>query len=155
MGDNNESLKERKVLASSPHKKRGEVNKNFKNSQNVKKKIDKKHGSSGISARRHQNDTMREKELAAKSNIEDIFSNLKVKEKKPITVNGTKQIKKNSEKYDHVRQAQKMAKKRNPKVGVDKRACTPDGLPIYSMEELKMGQGGYTKECPFECNCCF
>ncbi|PHJ19101.1 hypothetical protein CSUI_007066 [Cystoisospora suis] len=32
---------------------------------------------------------------------------------------------------------------------------TEDGLRIYSEEELKIGQGGGTPSCPFDCNCCF
>jgi len=35
------------------------------------------------------------------------------------------------------------------------RRYTEDGLPIYTMEELKMGQGGNTEDCPFDCDCCF
>lgn len=35
------------------------------------------------------------------------------------------------------------------------RAKTEDGLPIYSVEELKIGLGGDTEACPFDCECCF
>ena len=35
------------------------------------------------------------------------------------------------------------------------RALTDDGYPIYSPKELKIGMGGGTDLCPFECNCCF
>ena len=33
----------------------------------------------------------------------------------------------------------------------------PDsGLPIYSIDALKIGRGaGNTKDCPIDCNCCF
>ncbi|KAI8449936.1 hypothetical protein BY996DRAFT_4366673 [Phakopsora pachyrhizi] len=34
-------------------------------------------------------------------------------------------------------------------------AKTDDGLYIYSIEELRIGLGGETPECPFDCNCCF
>uniref|UniRef100_A0A6S8BGP4 DUF1764 domain-containing protein n=1 Tax=Aplanochytrium stocchinoi TaxID=215587 RepID=A0A6S8BGP4_9STRA len=30
-----------------------------------------------------------------------------------------------------------------------------EGLNIYTMESLGIGKGGYTKDCPFDCNCCF
>mmetsp|Transcript_2032 Transcript_2032/g.2732 ORF Transcript_2032/g.2732 Transcript_2032/m.2732 type:complete len:144 (+) Transcript_2032:99-530(+) len=30
-----------------------------------------------------------------------------------------------------------------------------DGLPIYTAESLKIGKGGGTSLCPFDCNCCF
>lgn len=35
------------------------------------------------------------------------------------------------------------------------RALTDDGYPIYTPKELKIGMGGGTDLCPFECNCCF
>lgn len=30
-----------------------------------------------------------------------------------------------------------------------------DGLPIYTEEQLKLGTGGNTPLCPFDCDCCF
>ncbi len=30
-----------------------------------------------------------------------------------------------------------------------------EGLPIYTTEELKVGAGGDTDKCPFDCECCF
>ena len=30
-----------------------------------------------------------------------------------------------------------------------------EGLSIYSETDLMIGQGGYTKDCPFDCDCCF
>lgn len=35
------------------------------------------------------------------------------------------------------------------------RALTEDGYPIYSLKEMKIGMGGGTDLCPFDCNCCF
>lgn len=32
---------------------------------------------------------------------------------------------------------------------------TEEGFKIYTAEELKIGQGGDTSDCPFDCNCCF
>jgi len=29
------------------------------------------------------------------------------------------------------------------------------GMPIYTADQLKMGQGGDTADCPFDCDCCF
>lgn len=34
------------------------------------------------------------------------------------------------------------------------RRKTDDGLTIYSESELKLGQGGDTPLCPFDCDCC-
>ncbi|KAL3900652.1 MAG: hypothetical protein SGCHY_001184 [Lobulomycetales sp.] len=30
-----------------------------------------------------------------------------------------------------------------------------DGLDLYSAEELNIGKGGDTEDCPFDCKCCF
>lgn len=30
-----------------------------------------------------------------------------------------------------------------------------EGLPVYSLEELNIGKGGGTPDCPFDCTCCF
>jgi hypothetical protein len=32
---------------------------------------------------------------------------------------------------------------------------TEEGFKIYSTEELNIGKGGETEDCPFDCNCCF
>lgn len=32
---------------------------------------------------------------------------------------------------------------------------TEDGLRIYSLDELNVGKGGDTEDCPFDCKCCF
>eukprot|EP00299_Pterocystis_sp_00344_P006190 c17976_g1_i1.p1 GENE.c17976_g1_i1~~c17976_g1_i1.p1 ORF type:complete len:104 (+),score=22.12 c17976_g1_i1:36-347(+) len=36
-----------------------------------------------------------------------------------------------------------------------KRKRTEEGYPIYTEEELRIGQGGDTPLCPFDCDCCF
>ncbi|KAH0479618.1 MAG: uncharacterized protein KVP18_001972 [Porospora cf. gigantea A] len=35
------------------------------------------------------------------------------------------------------------------------RRLDTDGWPIFSLEELNVGQGGGTDLCPFDCECCF
>ncbi|KAH8924300.1 DUF1764-domain-containing protein [Atractiella rhizophila] len=35
------------------------------------------------------------------------------------------------------------------------RRRTEDGLKIYAIEELGIGKGGDTDQCPFDCDCCF
>lgn len=35
------------------------------------------------------------------------------------------------------------------------RPLTADGLPIYTAEEMGIGTGGDTPDCPFDCQCCF
>jgi hypothetical protein len=32
---------------------------------------------------------------------------------------------------------------------------TEDGLRIYSVQDLNIGLGGDTPQCPFDCDCCF
>ena len=32
---------------------------------------------------------------------------------------------------------------------------TEEGYRIYTTDELKIGKGGDTEDCPFDCNCCF
>ena len=32
---------------------------------------------------------------------------------------------------------------------------TKEGYKIYTADELKIGQGGDTPDCPFDCECCF
>ncbi|SBS83549.1 conserved protein, unknown function [Plasmodium ovale] len=109
-----------------------------------------------------KNEEKKKKMSEAKSNIENIFSNIKVKGKdkggdvrRNINEEGKIQ-KKNLQKKSRTT-AKMRRKEENVKMkkNGDERLRTPDGLPIYSVEELKMGKGGYTKECPFDCNCCF
>ena len=35
------------------------------------------------------------------------------------------------------------------------RKYTEEGWPIYTEEELNIGKGGETADCPFDCQCCF
>ncbi|KMZ84053.1 hypothetical protein PVBG_02280 [Plasmodium vivax Brazil I] len=127
--------------------------KNLSNSDSSRKgkgKKGKKRGASDSIGKRQE-------QQEAKASIEGIFNNLKAKEKKATKVGSeTRSIKKGSEKSGlNAGRVQKKAQRRVGKETPAERARTPDGLPIYSMEELKMGQGGYTKDCPFECSCCF
>lgn len=32
---------------------------------------------------------------------------------------------------------------------------TEDGYKVYTSEELGLGKGGNTDDCPFDCDCCF
>lgn len=36
-----------------------------------------------------------------------------------------------------------------------RRPTTEEGYPIYSVQEMKIGLGGDTSDCPFDCQCCF
>lgn len=35
------------------------------------------------------------------------------------------------------------------------RPLTDDGLPIFTWQEMGIGRGGDTPDCPFDCDCCF
>jgi len=35
------------------------------------------------------------------------------------------------------------------------RPKTEDGFLIFGTDELNIGKGGETEQCPFDCNCCF
>jgi hypothetical protein len=35
------------------------------------------------------------------------------------------------------------------------RPLTDDGLPIFTAEEMGIGTGGDTADCPFDCECCY
>lgn len=40
----------------------------------------------------------------------------------------------------------------NKKDGIKR---TEEGYKIYTVDELNIGLGGDTKDCPFDCKCCF
>lgn len=46
---------------------------------------------------------------------------------------------------------------RHPPPRICARSVDPEsGLPIYSIDALRIGKGaGSTKDCPIDCNCCF
>ncbi|GAB66467.1 hypothetical protein PCYB_092530, partial [Plasmodium cynomolgi strain B] len=149
MGDNEN--KEKRAPASSPSEEGGgKTNKQWKNDQNGENSGGAKNLSSSNSSRKGKgkknksgaSDSIgkRKEQLEAKASIEDIFNNLKAKEKKATKVGSeTRPIKKSSEKSGlNAGRVQKKAQRRVAKAAVTERARTPDGLPIYSMEELKM-----------------
>jgi hypothetical protein len=35
------------------------------------------------------------------------------------------------------------------------RKMTEDGFKVYTEEELGIGKGGDTEDCPFDCKCCY
>ncbi|CAA9988216.1 conserved protein, unknown function [Plasmodium knowlesi strain H] len=165
MGDN-ENKEKRATASSASEEGHGKTKKQWKNAPNEKNSgapnLSNSNSSQKGKGKKNKcvakdSSGKRKEQLEAKANIEDIFSNLKGKEKKATKVgNETRPIKKNSEKSGlHGGPVHKKAKRLVAKGPITERARTSDGLPIYSMEELKMGQGGYTKDCPFECSCCF
>ena len=54
--------------------------------------------------------------------------------------------------------AEKPAKKEKVSMDAPKskgNKYTKEGYKIYTADELKIGQGGDTPDCPFDCECCF
>jgi membrane protein involved in colicin uptake len=114
----------------------------------------------GESAGKRTNDKKRSNE------IDDLFSTLD-------TTKGTKAPKAGSEVMadDNGKKRNKEAERKQPKKiegskddifgtgDVDGRKRTEEGYKIYTEDELGLGasskNAGYTKDCPFDCNCCF
>ena len=54
------------------------------------------------------------------------------------------------------KKAEKAEKPKKEKQAKEKGArFTEEGFRIYSTEELNIGKGGDTADCPIDCNCCF
>ena len=52
-------------------------------------------------------------------------------------------------------QRKQAQEERRQEEGAGKRKVTADGYKVYSLEELNVGKGGDTADCPFDCDCCF
>ena len=82
----------------------------------------------------------------AKSEIDALFSKVKKPKAKPV-------VEKKPEKAPKGSAADPLGK---GQVDVKVRKRTEEGWPIYTEEELKLGnEGGDTADCPFDCQCCF
>ncbi len=98
----------------------------------------------------------KEKPISTKksSEIDDIFSALATAKKEKQQSTATTQVTEISTK-----------KKIQPKIdhddgfadsrGSNSRRKTDDGYAIYSVQELNIGKGGDTEDCPFDCECCY
>ena len=56
--------------------------------------------------------------------------------------------------YGLISSSRKKAKIRNPEAPLE-RIDKESGLPVYKAHLLKVGEGGGTPLCPFDCDCCF
>ncbi|KAG0166760.1 hypothetical protein DFQ28_006919 [Apophysomyces sp. BC1034] len=122
------------------------------------------------------------KKTSAASEIDDIFSKKKAPktDKKAVDEKDEKDEKKEDEEdeedeedYARVEEvvfaelaAVKRSKKRPaPAVkedddfadsrGKKAKRLTDDGYPLYDVKDLRIGEGGDTPDCPFDCQCCF
>ena len=103
-----------------------------------------------------------------KNEIDDLFSTLAGKATKTAKASAGKegsQAGKEAEKSSGEKKSKKSAKLEGSKDDIfgtgaaDGRKRTEEGYLIYCEEELGLGvsskNAGYTKDCPFDCKCCF
>lgn len=99
-----------------------------------------------------------EKKEGIKSEIDELFAKKKkviAKPKETDTKAPEKKTGKNSEKksvkQDKAKDKVFEAKPSKPK----QTKFTEEGFKIYSTDDLEIGKGGETEDCPFDCKCCF
>ena len=94
---------------------------------------------------------IKKENLNAKEEMESIFDKLKnsKSEGKQISKNDKSEVKNKL-----IRSAKRTKNELKEKRKKVKRE-TEDGIRIYSEKELKIGEGGNTSQCPFDCDCCF
>ncbi|KAL4162748.1 hypothetical protein PRNP1_003280 [Phytophthora ramorum] len=132
----------------------------------AKKKKKKKSKSSGAATTVAA--TGKKATKAKASEIDDLFASLKTeKQKKSIAEEQQKLAKKEEERHEKKekerlqQQIKKLeAQNTNSTAGglnPDPRPVRydEDGLAIYTESSLQIGKGGDTKDCPFDCWCCF
>ena len=93
------------------------------------------------------------------SDIDDIFADGK-QEAVRLTEAAEKKRRKKQKREQAEREAEederkRRAAKRQDRDGVPYRVDQETGMKIYSASSLKIGQGGGTDLCPFDCQCCF
>uniref|UniRef100_A0A0G4HK08 DUF1764 domain-containing protein n=1 Tax=Chromera velia CCMP2878 TaxID=1169474 RepID=A0A0G4HK08_9ALVE len=104
-------------------------------------------------SKKASSDTKKEKvKKKDKGELDKLFSGLSKKKKK-------KAAEKDSQPSEGVKGSSGGKKPKNidEDLGLQtkERKYTEEGYPIYTEEELKIGQGGGTPDCPFDCWCCF
>lgn len=79
----------------------------------------------------------------------------KIKPKRTEGDAGPSNEEKRAAKLDVGRVGKKISKHTSSAEPDPRRKTTNDGYKIYRESELRLGRGGDTKDCPFDCNCCF
>ena len=104
-----------------------------------------------------------------KNEIDDLFSTLEGKATKAVKAPAAKDVgeagkEENSNNHNHNKKSKstKLEGSKDDIFGTgaaDGRKRTEEGYLIYSEDELGLGTSsknvGYTKDCPFDCKCCF
>ena len=104
----------------------------------------------GKTKKKNSSNTMAAEESKSK-NIKGELDSLFKREKKSKVIKKPDDSKKEKT-IDLVKDKVK-DKKDKPKKSGNK--YTKEGYKIYTAEELNIGMGGDTPDCPFDCNCCF
>ena len=98
----------------------------------------------------------KEKKKAPIGDINSIFGALK---KKPISKNSlpisNNSIDSKSSKISTKKNSEKKQRKSVSNSEIKPSGLTEEGFKIYKEKDLKIGKGGNTKDCPFDCECCF
>jgi hypothetical protein len=100
------------------------------------------------------------------SEIDNLFESLKTKKIEKIKLNQEALVKKvkkikvddyepsSSSSYGIIKSSYNFTEITNPEAPLE-RIDKESGLPVYKAHLLKVGEGGGTELCPFDCNCCF
>jgi hypothetical protein len=98
------------------------------------------------------------------SEIDSLFDSLKTKKIEKIKLAQEVSIKKvkkvkvedtePSSSYGIIKSSYNFTEITNPEAPLE-RIDKESGLPVYKAHLLKVGEGGGTELCPFDCNCCF
>ncbi|KAG1699069.1 hypothetical protein DVH05_014440 [Phytophthora capsici] len=133
-----------------------------------KKKKKKKNKKSENAAATNDADESKEKPKVKSNGIDDLFASLKKeKQKKSIAEEQQKlaeEEEQRQEKKEKERLQQQIKKLEAQNTNSTAAGLNPDprpvrydedGLPIYTEASLQIGKGGTSKDCPFDCWCCF
>lgn len=91
----------------------------------------------------------------AKKQLEDLFRGVK-KPKTTLPVEEAKPKEKESEPAPPQRGSADDLFGNGQSKAKTSRRVTEEGWPVYTLEEIGLSNtGGDTKDCPFDCNCCY
>ena len=84
-----------------------------------------------------------------KSELDNLFKSKKKKESKVAPSAAATEVSSKS------KTIKKDKKEDDSKSKQKKARFTEEGYRIYTVDDLKIGKGGDTEDCPFDCECCF
>ena len=119
------------------------------------------------SAQKLESESSTTKDQKSISEIDELFDTLKKKKKvrDETAIDAGKEKKKSKLKEDIGDSRVRVKKSQNSLETASVNIVNPEapihrwdqesGLPVYKYTALKVGDGGGTSLCPFDCNCCF